>query len=79
MGIAFVVKVVSDLAGCRIGRTRRERSREDEIEGHAHIGGTLCPVGVEEIDPNVPDKRKDLVGGAYRMYEAWLGRRERLE
>ena len=74
MRIPFFVKVVSDLAGCRIEHIRRRgRCREDEIEGHANVGGTLCPVGVKEIDPNVSDEHEDLVWGACRVYEAWLG------
>jgi hypothetical protein len=70
---------VSYLARCRgnsIGR-HHVGSWENEVEGHANIGGTLCPVRIEEIDSNVSNEREDLVRRACGVYDARLGRRER--
>jgi len=39
----------------------------------------LRPVYIKEIDANVPDKREDLVRGACRVYDAWLGGRQWFE
>jgi len=68
---------MSYLAGRQTGYARG--CWECKVEGHAKVGGTLSPVSVKEIDPNVPDEREDLMRRACRMNDAWFGRREGFE